>query len=114
MRVANIPAETAYLRSTTGSAVSEDWVVETVGFELATPHPWLSSFDHIFGHAGLTNLDALMPLNDKTPSLFLEAILSWGGAISAAATFVVVVSCLSAVFKSKFRTISQQRKERNK
>jgi len=25
--VANIPAETAYLRSTTGSAVSEDWVV---------------------------------------------------------------------------------------
>ena len=71
------------------------WVVETVGFELATPHPWLSSFDHIFGHAGLTNLDALMPLNDKTPSLFLEAILSWGGAISAAATFVVVVSCLS-------------------
>ena len=88
---------------------------ETVGFELATPHPWLSSFDHIFGHAGLTNLDALMPLNDKTPSLFLEAILSWGGAISAAATFVVVVvSCLSAVFKSKFRTISQQRKERNK
>ena len=90
-------------------------MVETVGFELATPpHPWLSSFDHIFGHAGLTNLDALMPLNDKTPSLFLEAILSWGGAISAAATFVVVVSCLSAVFKSKFRTISQQRKERNK
>ncbi len=38
MRVANIPAETAYLRSTTGSAVSEDWVVETEGIELATPH----------------------------------------------------------------------------
>ena len=63
---------------------------------------------------GTQYINALMPLNDKTPSLFLEAILSWGGAISAAATFVVVVSCLSAVFKSKFRTISQQRKERNK
>jgi hypothetical protein len=109
-----IPAETHYLASYQERAVCGDWMVETVGFELATPHPWLSSFDHIFGHAGLTNLDALMPLNDKTPSLFLEAILSWGGAISAAATFVVVVSCLSAVFKSKFRTISQQRKERNK
>ena len=71
---------------------------ETVGFELATPHRWLSSFDHIFGHAGLTNLDALMPLNDKTPSLFLEAILSWAGQL-ARPTFVVVVSCLSAVFK---------------
>jgi hypothetical protein len=71
---------------------------------------------HFFGarHLALSTLMLSMPLNDKTPSLFLEAILSWGGAISAAATFVVVVSCLSAVFKSKFRTISQQRKERNK
>ena len=38
MRVANIPAETAYLRSTTGSAVSEDWVVENIWTKLAAPH----------------------------------------------------------------------------
>ena len=37
-RTANIPAETAYFQSTTVSAVWEDWMVETEGIELATPH----------------------------------------------------------------------------
>ena len=33
-----IPAETASFRSTTVSAVREDWMVETEGTELPTPH----------------------------------------------------------------------------
>jgi hypothetical protein len=38
-----IPAETAYFRSTTVSAVREDWMVEMVWFELAAPHAVLSN-----------------------------------------------------------------------
>jgi hypothetical protein len=34
-----IPAETASFRSTTVSAVREDWMVEVIGLELETHHP---------------------------------------------------------------------------
>jgi hypothetical protein len=39
----------------------------------------------------------LIPLNDKTPALFLEIILSWGAAFSAGATFAVVSAYQLAV-----------------
>jgi hypothetical protein len=38
-----IPAETASFRSTTVSAVREDWMAEMVWFELAAPHAVLSN-----------------------------------------------------------------------
>lgn len=32
----------------------------------------------------------LVPLSDKGPGIFLESTLSWGGAMSAAATFLII------------------------
>jgi hypothetical protein len=35
-------------------------------------------------------LTDIMPLHDTSPALFLETTLSWGGALSASATFMIV------------------------
>ena len=37
-------------------------------------------------------LTDIMPLHDTSPALFLETTLSWGGALSASATFIIVPS----------------------
>jgi hypothetical protein len=94
MRVANIPAETAYLRSTTGSAVSEDWVVETEGTELPTPHAVIEpvsdtrvrngNFDAETGAQNQTRSARLLvgspPLTLSANALYLGQIVTWAAA----------------------------------
>jgi hypothetical protein len=43
-----------------------------------------------FGAYATQQITDLMPLNDKAPALFLETTLSWGAALSAGATFVII------------------------
>jgi hypothetical protein len=38
----------------------------------------------------IQRITEIFPLQDKSPADFLELILSWGGAFSAAATFAII------------------------
>lgn len=53
-------------------------------------------------------ISGAMPLHDKTPAAFLELVLSWGGSISAAATFVIVSAYqLFALLRRVVRSMKQ-------
>jgi hypothetical protein len=49
------------------------------------------SFFHLGGYF-TEQVSGIFPINDKGPESFLVSILSWGGALSASATFVIVSS----------------------
>jgi|SRR5579872_1340723 len=49
------------------------------------------------GAYGTQSITGMTPLQDPAPALFLETILSWGAAISAASTFAIISTYQFAV-----------------